>query len=227
MAIPFNFVRLFKSVFIGDLFLPSRVIFACAISVECVYLLLAVFLPKIKEKTPSWLIYFNTLCFFCDLFVSFLIGITANVKNEDFAVIYCFAFIRYMLLIALYAVILLYKRLNVIKKESEKTPANIAVKNEYVNAYTLAENKKPSVYIKEEVFPINEPFKLADVNVAYILTLCDCLKNKNLTDEQRQTVAELEFDLKFPISSSYESLKIVNEKFKKIIKMMAEYNVTV
>lgn len=226
MAIPFNFVVLFKSVFLGDLFLPSRVIFACAISVECVYLLMAVFLPKIKEKKPSWLIYFNTLCFFCDLFASFLIAITVNIKDEDFAVIYCLAFIRYMLLIALYAVILLYKRLNAIKKATN-TPANTTVNSEYVNAYTLAENKKPCVYIKEEVFPINEPLKLADVNVAYILALCDCLKNKNLTDEQRQTVEELEFDLKFPISSSYESLKTINEKFKKIIKMMAEYNVTV
>ena len=64
-----------------------------------------------------------------------------------------------------------------------------------------------------------------DINVAYIKKIIESLKVKNLSDEDKETLGELEFRLGGRILYDGETVSKLNELLRFLVKKAAEYEV--
>lgn len=223
-----------------DLYFISLTIFAAAIIIGGISMLIRVCLPKARKSSCSRLLLFFSFCFFLDLLICFC---ELNFCGKYFKTIteaYIFCFLKFAILLILYFMFAaensVLKRLD--KKADEinfaaprrviyETPApplNAQKNGTAANDFEC--NPRYFSYIKNE-----SPKKPSspDLNLGYIFALCDGLKKQPLTQTERERITDLELYLKTNDFTTPKQTEILNEELRWLIKKAAlyEYNLSV
>ena len=118
---------------------------------------------------------------------------------------------------------------NELKPENAK---KIELNNVTVNENICDKNGKKCEYIPQKSKIIErflggkaEVRSFVDINVAYIKKIIESLKVKNLSDEDKETLGELEFRLGGRILYDGETVSKLNELLRFLVKKAAEYEV--
>ena len=211
----------------GDFFYISLGVFCFELVLGALYLLWLSTFTDLKKMSVKWLGGLYRICFFCDLFLCVTHALYSQIFVVEISSALLACLVKYMLLIALYALVLAHKWvLNERERDALKSKKGV------VNSL----NKFEEVKKTDENNPLLEGFgaskeiskcKIADVNVAYLRAVINGLKGKNLTDEDRERICNLEFSLKVPAIDDLEGVKRLNSECEFLIKKMTEYGVSV
>jgi hypothetical protein len=213
----------------GVFFYISLSIFGFECLLGTLYLLWLSAFPNLKKKGVKWLGGFYRICFFFDLFLCVTHSLYSQKFVTELSAAFLACLIKYMLLIALYGLILAHKWVLNERERDIKIVEN-AMQIKRVTPFeveTLRCEENGSVMGKRECLSGVQKPKIADVNIAYLRAVIRGLKSKNLTDEDRSRICDLEFSLKAPAADDCEGIKRLNGDCEYLIKKMTEYGVSI
>ena len=212
----------------GDFFYISLGVFCFELVLGALYLLWLSTFTDLKKMSVKWLGGLYRICFFCDLFLCVTHALYSQIFVVEISSALLACLVKYMLLIALYALVLAHKWvLNERERDALKSKSRGAVNS--LNQFDEIKKTDGNNSLMERLAPSKETAKckIADVNVAYLHAVINGLKGKNLTDEDRERICNLEFSLKVPAIDDLESIKRLNSDCEFLIKKMTEYGVSV
>lgn len=210
--------------------------FYLSIALLCVQILLGFFyllwlscFPELKRKKAKWLGGFYRFCFALDLFLCVSHSLYSSKFQAEIASVCLMCLLKYIALIALYGLVLAHRKVLILREIDEVNAKRALQRKNSVlgNSESLQKSingAQAQSLIKDRDKACN---KLVDVNVAYLRSVIDCLKGKNLTDEEREHINNLEFSLKVPLRNDNESTRKLNGECEYLIKKMTEYGVSV
>ena len=211
----------------GAFFYLSLITFCIEFTLAVLYLLWLSTFPRLKKKKVNWLLGLYKICFLFDLFFCFTHSIYSQKFTAEISAVFLVCLIKYIVLIALYGLVWAHKW---VLNEREKDAVNLknaqkkqAVQNCDNVIFKL--NEKPQKAFMQD--KNSAKCKIADINIAYLRAVISGLKNKNLTDEERERICNLEFSLKAPLNNDCEAVKRLNGECEYLIKKMTEYGVSV
>lgn len=228
MLNPFLFVdkKLLDFATDGKFFYLSVWLFITQFLFGCLYLLWLSTFENLKKKSVKGIFYFYQICFYFDLWFCFSDCFYGGKILTSFSVSFLFALVKFVLLIALYGLICAHKGiLNL--REKDKLKKESKLKSEQNKS--LKDNNYGGQINEENPFSnwVNKPIdseKIADVNVGYIKSVIERLKQKNITEEERENLSSLEYLIRFPIVLKEENVKKLNVKLEYLLNKMAKYN---
>lgn len=223
-----------------DLYFISLSVFAAAIIIGGISMLIRVCLPKARKVSCAKLLLFFSFCFFLDLLICFCELNFCGKYLKTAAEAYIFCFLKFAVLLILYFMLAaensILKQLDKKADESDvsaprrviyETPAPPlnAPKNDGA-ASDFECTPRYFSYIKSE--NAKKPAR-PDLNLGYIFALCDGLKKQPLTQTERERITDLELRLKTNDFATPKQTEILNEELRWLIKKAAlyEYNLSV
>ena len=212
----------------GDFFYMSLGVFCFELVLGALYLLWLSTFTDLKKMSVKWLGGLYRICFFCDLFLCVTHALYSQIFVVEISSALLACLVKYMLLIALYALVLAHKWvLNERERDGLKSKSRGVVNS--LNKFEEVKKTDENNPLMEGLGASNEisKCKIADVNVAYLRAVINGLKGKNLTDEDRERICNLEFSLKVPAIDDLEGVKKLNSECEFLIKKMTEYGVSV
>ena len=210
--------------------------FYISVALLCVQLLLGSFyllwlscFPELKRKKAKWLGSFYKFCFLLDLFLCVCHSLYSQKFPAEITSVWLMCLCKYVALTVLYGLVLAHRKV-LILREIDVVNAKRALQRERVLSSTGSGLQERKIYAQAQCGSNASgkiSNKIADVNVAYLRSVIDCLKTKSLTDEERERINNLEFSLRVPLRNDNESTRKLNSECEYLIKKMAEYGVSV
>ena len=211
-------------------FYISVCMFLCEFIFGCLYLWWLSSFEKLKYKRTAWLYYFYQTIFFFDVWLCLSDALYNSNILTSLPIALLFALVKFMLLIALYGLICAHKAI-LLLSEKDKLKNQESVKSYQITPLNHAKGEvieqARSIDILNQVAFDSEKADLADINVCYLLSLIERLKTKNITEEERERLNELQNSLKTPILKGDKRLRDINENLEYLVKKVAEYGVVV
>lgn len=223
-----------------DLYFISLSVFAAAIIIGGISMLIRVCLPKARKASCVGLLSFFSFCFFLDLLICFCELSFCGKYFKTATEAYIFCFLKFAVLLVLY--FMLAAENSVLKRMDKKADENnfVAPRRVICEAPVPPLNARKNCdaasdfeytpryfcYIKNEKAPkTTRP----DLNLGYVFALCDGLKKQPLTQTERERLTDLELCLKTNDFSTPKQTEILNEELRWLIKKAAlyEYNLSV
>ena len=228
MVAPFSFLHEILLILSqnGGLYKISLFIFIFCLSFGCILLLLINCFDCMQKTGYKWLYYLYQTAFFLDLCVCFAECELVGFYYVDFSSCAFGAFLRFALLIVLYGVICFQKNiLSRDKKANKLKDGTICFYNEINSKNEKTQKEKNlSDFIKIDERMQNLPAQSEiEINRAYLFSIADALLGKNLTDEERDFVNELVFDLR---GKNVYGQSQINAKLQKLVKLITEYEIS-
>ncbi|MBR4420301.1 MAG: hypothetical protein IKT32_05410 [Clostridia bacterium] len=234
MEVPFNFFnQILQSFFkLGYTHIISNLLFVFQVAVGVLCFIIFTLSKRSRARGVVALYYLYQTCFFIDL--GLCIGerlfVGKYFKSVTFA--YSYSLVKFMLLIALYAVIwgykhvlngLFYKRIGLTNQTIKKD----MILDNLLSCTTENGGAKECDFYDKKLLKDSSFCKALDINIPYVKAVIDALKVKNLTPSERERLDGLSFELTTLPSKSEESISKINEEFNFLVKQMTKYNVIV
>lgn len=214
-----------------NLYFVSVGIFAVAITAGAISLFVRVCFRRAKLAPIGRLFLFFSICFTLDLFVCLC---EQNFKGFYFKTtseVYFFCFLKFCVLIFLYVIVAAENALSLKLRKKEALKAENAKKQEYVK---ICEEVAPKISNHKSIEYLNaasgneqnlsDGIYRPDLNVGYILAVCERLKKESLSAAEHELIDDLELSLKVNDFSSERQALALNESLRKLIKKAAEHD---
>ena len=236
MNVLFNFVNEKLALFaVGDkLYYLSLGIFIAELVFGCLYLLWLSAFDGLKKVGVRFMYLLYQTGFFIDLGVSLAESYYAGRYYPTPAFAYFASLAKFVLLIALYGLVCAHRAiLNLRERDKRKVEfvkmneeleefaySNVAVRGKANgNSQSALECLRDSGDCElDEFLPLNEGYKIADVNVAYVKAVIEGLKNKQIDQEDRERLNKIEFELKAVPVCENQKIRQLNDDFQFLIK---------
>ena len=246
MDVLFNFVNEKLALFaVGDrLYWVSLGIFIAELVLGCLYLLWLSTFDGLKKVGVRFMYLLYQTGFFIDLGVSLAENYYVGRYYPTPTFAYFASLAMFVLLIALYGLICAHRAILNLREKDKQKRAFIKVSDEFkefaysdvaVKSRTKASPRSAQEFINtssdcliDEFLPVNDGYKIADVNVAYVKAVIEGLKNKQVTPEDKDRLEKIDFELKSgAIVSENQKIRQLNDDLQFLIKKMTEYDVMV
>ncbi len=214
-----------------NLYFVSVGIFAVAIAAGAISLFIRVCFRRTERAPIGRLFLFFSICFALDLFVCLCEQDFKGIYFKTTSEVYFFCFLKFCVLIFLYIIVAAENALSLKLQKKEAYKAENAKKREYAK---ICEEPAPKIANSKSIEYLNAASEneqsvggkicRPDLNVGYILAVCERLKKEPLSDAERELVDDLELSLKVNDFSSEKQALALNESLRKLIKKAAEHN---
>ncbi|MBE5765340.1 MAG: hypothetical protein E7339_07110 [Clostridiales bacterium] len=213
----------------GFFFYFSIALFCFQFLLGALYLLWLSSFANLKKKRVNWLGGFYKFCFLLDLFLCITHASYAKDFSVEIASVYLVCLLKYMALIALYGLVLAHRKVLILREIDAVNAKRAQQRERLLSSGNIASINctAQNSLSANSLLKKGADNKVVDVNIAYLRSVIDCLKNKNLTDEERERITQLEFSLKAPLREDGLSSKKLNGECEYLIKKMTEYGVSV
>lgn len=237
-----------------DLYYVSLCIFAAAIIIGGVSMLIRVCLRRARQESCGRVLLLFTLCFFADLLICFSELNFCGKYFKTATEAYIFCFLKFIVLLVLYFMLAVENSvLKKLDKKDDKTnltaphrviyeqpapplfksaPSFDSERSSFKGAPSLDGEPQRDLnknrgneanvpryisYFKSSA----EKFSRPDVNIGYILALCEGLKKEPLTQTERERITDLELGIKTNDFSTPKQAEALNEELRWLIKKAA------
>lgn len=209
-----------------NLYYISFGIFLFAVFIGAVALFLRVCFKKTRKKSPRGVLAFFALCFFADVAVCLCELNFSGKYFKTLAEAYCFCFLKFCVLGLLYIIIAAENSLLLSLDKNEEKKSDLK-RSEYIKICEQPEEYNSSAikFLKCAEKDKKNDARFPDLNISYVLSLCERLKKQPLSETDREFINDLIFSLKTGDFSTEKQAKKLNENLRKLIKKAAEEGV--
>lgn len=217
----------------ADLYFVSLCLFAAAIVIGGASMIARVCFRRARRKSCGRILLLFSLTFFSDLLICFCELNFCGKYFKTVAEAYVFCFLKFIVLLILY--FMMVAENSVLKKLDEKsdktnfpalrrviceTPAPL-LSNARQRDFKQSDDEKSVPRYISYIKPRASTPPRPDVNIGYILALCEGLKKEPLTLTERARITDLELAVKTNDFSTPKQTEALNEELRWLIKKAA------